>query len=66
MGIKSKKRNDNKKRIESLNLNFRYFKVYIQCPNCGEILKINADRNYYCKDCNHVYSENEIREKCGL
>ncbi len=66
MGIKSKKRNDNKKRIESLNLNFRYFKVYIQCPNCGEILKINTDRNYYCKDCNHVYSEKEIREKCGL
>ena len=66
MSITSKKRNDDKKPIDSLHLNFKLFKIYIQCPNCGDLLKVNIDRKYFCKYCNYMYSENEIREMCGL
>ena len=66
MSVKLNERNGNKKPIESLNLNFKYFKIYIQCPNCGELLKVNLDRKYFCKYCDYTYTENEIREKCGL
>ncbi len=66
MGIKSNNINTNKKRIDSLNLNFKYFKIYIQCPNCGNLLKANTDWDYYCKSCDIKYSENEIREKNGM
>jgi rubredoxin len=64
--MESKKRNNEKKPLDSLNLNFKYFKIYIQCPECGELLKINIDRKYHCKYCEYEYSEKEIREKCGL
>ena len=66
MSIESNKRNKNKKPIDFLNLNFKYFKIYIQCPICGDLLKVNTNRKYYRKDCDYSYSENEIREKCGL
>jgi len=63
MSTKSIKRNQNKKLIETLNLNFKYFKIYVQCPYCGDLLKVNPERNYPCKECNHTFSEKEIREK---
>jgi hypothetical protein len=66
MSIESDKRNSNKKPFESIDLNFKYFKIYIQCPHCGNILKVNLEQNYYCKYCDYIYTENEIRENCGL
>ncbi len=66
MSIKPNKKNQNRKPIDSLNLNFRYFKIYIQCPYCGDLLKVNPERNYYCKNCNYTFTEKEIREKSGL
>ncbi|MFX1525696.1 MAG: hypothetical protein ACFFCC_19490 [Promethearchaeota archaeon] len=66
MSIECNRGNCNKKPFESLDLNFKYFKIYIQCPNCGNILKVNLERTYYCKKCNYIFTENEIREKCGL
>ena len=66
MSTKSNKKNQNKKPVHSLNLNFRYFKIYIQCPYCGDMLKVNPERNYYCKSCNYTFTEKEIREKSGL
>ncbi|MFW9894712.1 MAG: hypothetical protein ACFFD7_02800 [Candidatus Thorarchaeota archaeon] len=66
MSTESNKRNANKKPFESLYLNFKHFKIYIQCPNCGNILKISLARKYYCRYCDNTYTENKIREKCGL
>jgi len=41
-------------------------KIEIQCPNCGDVIKINPERKYLCRSCDHIFTENEIREKCGL
>ncbi|MHA2037959.1 MAG: hypothetical protein ACW98X_16100 [Promethearchaeota archaeon] len=65
MSIQSKKRNNDRRPFDSLNLNFKYFKIYIQCPNCGDLLKVNLERKYYCRFCDYTYSQDEIREKCG-
>jgi len=40
--------------------------VEIQCPDCGSMLKINEEREYFCEDCNRVLFENEIRKSCAL
>ncbi|HDZ19283.1 hypothetical protein LCGC14_1052270 [marine sediment metagenome] len=66
MSIKSSKKNNHEKEIESLNLNFKYFKIYIQCPFCGDLIKINPEREYECRKCNQTFTESEIRERCGL
>lgn len=66
MSIKSNKKNNQEKKFESLNLNFKYFKIYIQCPNCGDLIKINLEREYECGNCNQSFTEDEIRERCGL
>ena len=34
--------------------------------DCGTMLELNEKREYYCKDCNRVLSENEIRTRCAL
>ena len=66
MSIKSNKKNNQEKKFESLNLNFKYFKIYIQCPCCGGLIKINPEREYECRNCNQIFTESEIRERCGL
>jgi len=66
MSIESNKKNESKKRNKSLDLNFKYFKICIQCPYCGDVIKINPERKYLCRSCDHIFTENEIREKCGL
>ena len=66
MSIESNKKNESKKRNKSLDLNFKYFKIYIQCPYCGDVIKINPERKYLCRSCDHIFTENELREKCGL
>ena len=42
------------------------FKIEIQCPDCGTILELNEKREYFCKECDRVLSENEIRARCVL
>ena len=45
-------------------------KVKIQCPECGgKLVFPRGSRRYYamgCVDCKKQFSENKIREKCGL
>jgi hypothetical protein len=66
MSSKANKNNQDKKPTDSLNLNYRYFRIYIQCSYCGDLLKVNPERKYFCKQCNYTFTEKEIREKCGL
>ena len=40
-------------------------KVEIQCPECGGIFLI-FNQKYFCKKCNRIFEENEIRKKCAL
>ncbi|MHA1757837.1 MAG: hypothetical protein ACTSVV_13760 [Promethearchaeota archaeon] len=40
-------------------------KVEIQCHECGEIF-LMYNQKYFCKKCNRIFEENEIRKKCAL
>ena len=40
--------------------------IKIQCPDCGSIFILNEHREYFCRNCDKIYSESEIRERCGL
>ncbi|MHA1488978.1 MAG: hypothetical protein ACTSRI_04915 [Promethearchaeota archaeon] len=41
-------------------------KVNIQCPDCGEIFVFNEKEECFCNKCDRVFSENEVRARCGL
>lgn len=38
----------------------------IQCPDCGNLFIYTVEREIFCKFCNRVFSESEIRARCGL
>lgn len=40
--------------------------IKIQCPGCGSIFILNEYGEYFCRCCNRIYLESEIREHCGL
>ena len=40
--------------------------IKIQCPDCGSIFILNEYGEYFCGSCNRIYSESEIRARCGL
>lgn len=44
--------------------------VQIRCPECGNALTFvenkNNDKVMFCVWCNKLYTEAEIRERCGL
>jgi len=43
--------------------------VEIQCPECGGILFEDASEEFklwFCDKCDTVFTETEIRERCGL
>ena len=42
------------------------YDIKIQCPDCGNIFIMNEFGEYFCKRCNRVFPEDEIRERCGL
>ncbi len=58
------KLNDSKSKLKKNN--FKHLKIEVQCPDCGCIFRLNEEREYFCKNCNRVFYENEIRERCGL
>lgn len=41
-------------------------KINIQCPDCGNIFIVNEFGEYFCETCKRSFSENEIRERCGI
>ncbi len=40
--------------------------IKIQCPDCGNIFIMDEFGEYFCKRCDRVFPEDEIRERCGL
>lgn len=65
MSIKTSKKNPDHVKQKSKNL-FSSFKVQIQCPDCGSIFILNKEAEIYCSECKRIFSENEIRKRCGL
>ena len=45
---------------------FNLYGIKIQCPDCGSIFIVNEFGEYFCKRCDRIFPENEIRERCGL
>ena len=64
--MSSRLKNKTKKKniIKEINLNSN--NTRIQCPDCGNLFIYNEEREIYCKNCNRVFSESEIRARCGL
>lgn len=42
------------------------FDVQIQCPDCGNNFVFNNNKDYICEKCKRIFTENEIRARCGL
>ena len=66
MNIKAFESKSNKEKFNSKNLNADDFHLTIQCPDCGNIFILIKNKNYFCENCNRIYTENEIRTRCGL
>ena len=41
-------------------------RIKIQCPVCGHLFIFNEYGKCYCIKCRRIYSEKEIRERCGI
>ena len=40
--------------------------VKIQCPDCGKLFILNPWGRYYCRKCKRLFTESEIRKRCGI
>ena len=41
--------------------------VKVQCPECGGMIKPGIEWGMYrCSECHRIYTEGEVRERCGL
>jgi hypothetical protein len=47
-------------------LNKHYRKVKIYCYECGEVLLVLDSNACYCDICNRLFTEDEIRNNCGI
>ena len=45
---------------------YRYRKIEIQCPDCGKIFIFNDEGECFCEKCKRLFSNEEIRARCGL
>ena len=66
MNIKTINNKSDQEKLNSKNTYANYIDVKIQCPNCGNIFILNSNSECFCEKCNRVYTENEIRARCGL
>jgi predicted RNA-binding Zn-ribbon protein involved in translation (DUF1610 family) len=60
MDVKVVKKNNKDIKIYS------HRKIEIQCPNCGELFIFNELGECFCTRCNRLFSDNEVRARCGL
>jgi hypothetical protein len=65
MSIKIIKKNSDQVK-EKKKKGVRPFDVQIQCPDCGSIFVLNQESEIFCSECERIFSENEIRNRCGL
>ena len=64
MSIKNNDIKHEEKDVDFSELNI--YGIKIQCPDCGNIFIMDEFGEYFCKRCDRVFPENEIRERCGL
>jgi hypothetical protein len=65
------KKEDLKVLIEKLSelneeINYKRIEVKIYCCECDTVLEILENNTCYCKKCERIFSENEIRINCGV
>ena len=56
--------NNQEKKVKNLQL--KIYDVKIQCPDCGSIFQLNSLGEFFCRKCERIFIEAEIRERCGL
>ena len=66
MNIRTLSDKSDQEKVNSKKTNSDCIDVKIQCPNCGNIFILNNNKECFCEICNRVYTENEIRARCGL
>ncbi len=42
------------------------YDVKIQCPDCLSLFILNPWGRYYCRKCKRLFTESEIRKRCGI
>ena len=66
MSSRTTKNNLNRKKIKKEIIDQNYWRIKIQCPNCGSIFIFNDLGECYCIKCRKIYPESVVRERCGL
>ncbi len=56
----------NKMRIIPSNETRSAFNPVIYCPECNEPFSTIESHQYYCFACDRYFSEEEVRNSCGL
>lgn len=59
-------KNETKKKNKIKEISRNRDKTCIQCPDCGNLFIYNEEREIFCEICNRVFSESEVRTRCGL
>jgi len=57
---------DNDREKEVKNQQLKTYDIKIQCPDCGNIFQLNSYGEFFCRKCDRIFTEDEIRERCGL
>ena len=55
-------------KLSELNeeINYEHREIEICCYKCETVLEILENNTCYCKKCERIFSENEIRTNCGV
>ena len=64
MSINHKTKDD--KRANVLIEQSDLFDIKIQCPECCSIFVLNQYGEFFCRRCDRIFREAEIRARCGL
>jgi len=51
---------------EAKNQQLKTYDAKIQCPDCGSIFQLDSHGEFFCRRCDRIFTEVEIRERCGL
>ena len=47
-------------------INSKRLEIKIYCYECDTVLELLENGTCYCRECDKMYSENEIRINCGI
>jgi hypothetical protein len=61
INYKNKESDIKKKKFTDLG-----YGIKVQCPDCGTLFVLDEYKEYFCKRCDRIYLEEEIRARCGI